>query len=120
MLNESVPFDPAEDLPLLSASGALDGNVAQFAQPRGPDLLRRNGPLDAWCALRARHGVWPYARVLEGPPEPLATVGGEAGVGDAVRGINFASQDYLSLAAHPPIADAALRALGEAGPHSAG
>lgn len=118
MLNESLPFDPAQDLPLLAASGALDGNVAQFAQPRGPDLLRRSAPLDAWCALRARHGVWPYARVLEGPPEPLATVGGESQA--PLRGINFASQDYLSLAAHPAIAEAALRALGEAGPHSAG
>jgi glycine C-acetyltransferase/8-amino-7-oxononanoate synthase len=117
--NESVPFDPGQDLALLAASGALDGNVAQFAQPRGPDLLRRSAPLEAWCSLRARHGVWPYARVLEGPPEPLANVGGVDGA-NLVRGINFASQDYLSLAAHPAVAEAALRALGEAGPHSAG
>ncbi|WP_312520082.1 aminotransferase class I/II-fold pyridoxal phosphate-dependent enzyme [Massilia sp.] len=118
MQNEFIPFDPARDPQALAASGALDGNVAQFAQPRGPDLLRRGAALDAWCNLRARHGVWPYARVLEGPPEPLATVA--AGDGPAQRGINFASQDYLSLAAHPAVAEAAQRALREAGPHSAG
>ncbi|MDN4038470.1 aminotransferase class I/II-fold pyridoxal phosphate-dependent enzyme [Massilia sp. YIM B02443] len=118
MHNELIPFDPARDPQALAASGALDGNVAQFAQPRGPDLLRRGAALDAWCTLRARHGVWPYARVLEGPPEPLATVAG--GDGPARRGINFASQDYLSLAAHPAVAEAAQRALREAGPHSAG
>lgn len=118
MQNEPIPFDPARDPAALASSGALDGNAAQFAQPRGPDLLRRAGALDAWCNLRARHGVWPYARVLEGPPEPLATVSN----GDAPgrRGINFASQDYLSLAAHPEVAEAAARALRDAGPHSAG
>ena len=118
MHNEPIPFDPTRDPAALAASGALDGNVAQFAQPRGPNLLRRGAALDAWCLLRARHGVWPYARVLEGPPEPLATVA--SGDGPARRGINFASQDYLSLAAHPAVAEAAQRALREAGPHSAG
>jgi len=38
----------------------------------------------------------------------------------STRGINFASQDYLSLASHPAVHDAAIRALHEAGPHSAG
>jgi len=74
VLNEPIPFDPARDLAALATSGALDGNVALFRQPRGPDLLRRTAPLDEWCALRMRHGVWPYARTLEGPPAPLATV----------------------------------------------
>lgn len=117
MQNESIPFDPARDPVTLGASGALDGNVAQFAQPRGPDLLRRGGALDDWCALRMRHGVWPYARVLESAPGPLAYV---ADGGPPARGINFASQDYLSLAAHPAVREAAGRALVDAGPHSAG
>jgi glycine C-acetyltransferase/8-amino-7-oxononanoate synthase len=116
--NESIPFDPARDPAALDDSGALEGNVAQFAQPRGPDLLRRAGALDAWVGLRMRHGVWPYARVLEGAPGPLASVAADGQ--PAVRGINFASQDYLSLAAHPAVLDAAQRALHEAGPHSAG
>ena len=118
MHNESIPFDPARDPDSLAASGALDGNVAQFAQPRGADLLRRGAALEAWCQLRARHGVWPYARVLEGPPEPLATVSDQQR--PARRGINFASQDYLGLASHPAVLDAAQAALRDAGPHSAG
>lgn len=113
MLNEPIPFDPAHDLDALAASGALGGNVALFRQPRGRDLLRRAAPLEAWCALRARHGVWPYGRTLDGPPAPLAIV-------ERRQGINFASQDYLSLAAHPAVIDAAMRVLAECGPHSAG
>ncbi|AWL07836.1 aminotransferase class I/II-fold pyridoxal phosphate-dependent enzyme [Massilia oculi] len=118
MQNESIPFDPVRDPAALGASGALDGNVAHFSQPRGPDLLRRGGALDAWVLLRARHGVWPYGRVLVGAPGPLARVADDGA--PPARGINFASQDYLSLAAHPAVHEAAQRALHDAGPHSAG
>ena len=113
MLNEPIPFDPAHDLDALAASGALGGNVALFRQPRGRDLLRRAAPLDDWCALRARPGVWPYGGTRDGPPAPLATV-------ERRQGINFASQDYLSLSAHPAVTDAAMRVMAECGPHSAG
>jgi len=116
--HEPIPFDPARDPAVLGASGALDGNVACYAQPRGPDLLRRAGALDAWVQLRARHGVWPYGRVLDGPPGPIASVAADGE--EPARGINFASQDYLSLAAHPAVHEAARRALHDAGPHSAG
>jgi glycine C-acetyltransferase len=116
--NESIPFDPARDPVTLGLSGALDGNAAQFAQPRGPDLLRRGTALDAWVGLRMQHGVWPYARVLGGAPGPVASVADNDA--PAARGINFASQDYLSLSAHPAVLDAAQRALRDAGPHSAG
>ena len=118
MLNEPIPFDPAHDLDALAASGALGGNVALFRQPRGPDLMRRAAPLEEWCALRTRHGVWPYARTLEGAPGPQAIVEGDGLA--AQQGINFASQDYLSLAGHPDVIDAAMRVLAECGPHSAG
>ncbi|QOY93100.1 aminotransferase class I/II-fold pyridoxal phosphate-dependent enzyme [Massilia sp. UMI-21] len=118
MLNEPIPFDPAHDLDALAASGALGGNVALFRQPRGPDLQRRSAALEQWCALRMRHGVWPYARILEGPPAALAVVEGDGLA--AAQGINFASQDYLSLATHPAVTEAAMRVLAECGPHSAG
>jgi len=39
--------------------------------------------------------------------------------GAVVEKINFGSQDYLGLASHPSIHDAAVRALNEYGPHSA-
>src|ERR1019366_5331942 len=74
--------------------------------------------LNKWRETRTRHGVWQYARSLEGPPHPIATICNESGV--KTRGINFASQDYLSLASHPSISEAATKALRDFGPHSAG
>ncbi|MFC5549980.1 aminotransferase class I/II-fold pyridoxal phosphate-dependent enzyme [Massilia aerilata] len=99
-------------------NGSLGGTAAQFAQPRGADLLRRTEPVEAWHKARSADGLWQYARSLDGAPHPIASIRDEAGNG--ARGINFASQDYLSLASHPQVADAAARALREAGPHSAG
>ncbi|KQQ97618.1 8-amino-7-oxononanoate synthase [Massilia sp. Leaf139] len=105
----------------LEVSGALRGSVAQFAQPRGANLLRRTEALDAWCRLRTTHGVWQYARAIDGAPTPESSVHEEGELpGTGTRGINFASQDYLSLASHPTVREAAQAALVEAGPHSAG
>jgi len=118
---ETLHFERAGDIAQLVDCGALRGNVAQFAQPRGPDLVKRTEALDAWCALRAAHGVWQYARAVDGAPGPEARVREEGGVvAEAAPGVNFASQDYLSLASHPAVREAAQRALLEAGPHSAG
>jgi 7-keto-8-aminopelargonate synthetase-like enzyme len=108
----------AHEVDAMLAGGALSGTAAQFAQPRGADLLRRTEGVEAWHAARSSHGLWQYARALEGAPHPIASIRDEAGLG--ARGINFASQDYLSLASHPAIAEAAARALKDAGPHSAG
>jgi glycine C-acetyltransferase/8-amino-7-oxononanoate synthase len=108
---ETIVFEGAGDVAALLACGALRGSVAGFAQPRGPDLMRRIEPLDDWCALRAAYGVgvWQNARALDG-----------AAFSTATRGVNFASSDYLSLAAHPAVREAAAGALQDAGPHSAG
>jgi glycine C-acetyltransferase/8-amino-7-oxononanoate synthase len=118
---ETIVFEGAGDVAALLACGALRGSVAGFAQPRGPDLVRRIKPLDDWCALRATHGLWQHARALDGAPAPEACVREEgAGSSTATRGVNFASSDYLSLAAHPAVREAASGALLDAGPHSAG
>jgi glycine C-acetyltransferase len=114
---ESNPAWDAE-IDAMLASGALAGTAAQYSQPRGADLLKRTEALEAWRATRSAHGVWQYSRSLEGAPHPIASIQDEVGIG--ARGINFASQDYLSLASHPAITEAAQRALHDAGPHSAG
>lgn len=108
----------AREVDAMLANGSLEGTAAQFAQPRGADLLRRTEAVEAWHDARSKDGLWQYARSLEGAPYPIASIRDEAGTG--ARGINFASQDYLSLASHPQVAEAAARALREAGPHSAG
>jgi 7-keto-8-aminopelargonate synthetase-like enzyme len=107
-----------QEVDAMLAAGALEGNAAQFAQPRGADLLGRVDAVEAWHASRSAHGVWQYTRALEGAPHPIASIRDEAGVG--ARGVNLASQDYLSLASHPAVAEAAARALRDCGPHSAG
>ena len=108
----------ARQVDTMLANGSLGGTAAQFAQPRGADLLRRTEPVEAWHDARSADGLWQYARSLDGAPHPIASIRDESGAG--ARGINFASQDYLSLASHPQVTDAAARALREAGPHSAG
>lgn len=108
----------ASQVDAMLANGSLEGTAAQFAQPRGADLLRRTEAVEAWHDARSKDGLWQYARSLDGAPYPIASIRDEAGVG--ARGINFASQDYLSLASHPQVAEAAARALRDAGPHSAG
>jgi 7-keto-8-aminopelargonate synthetase-like enzyme len=127
MHSEAVPQDDddaladaelARQVDAMLANGSLEGTAAQFSQPRGADLLRRTASVEAWHDARAKDGLWQYARSLEGAPYPIASIRDEAGIG--ARGINFASQDYLSLASHPQVAEAAARALREAGPHSAG
>lgn len=113
---------PAQDLEreveAMLAGGALLGSAAQFAQPRGADILARTAALEEWHKRRSAHRLWQYSRSLEGAPLPIASIRDEAGQG--ARGINFASQDYLSLASHPAVSEAATRALRDAGPHSAG
>jgi 7-keto-8-aminopelargonate synthetase-like enzyme len=129
MLHYAMPPEGGEDqfdadaelamqVEAMLAGGALAGSAAQFAQPRGADLLGRTAQVEAWHDARAAHGLWQYTRSLEGAPLPIASIRDEAGLG--ARGINFASQDYLSLASHPQVAEAAARALRDAGPHSAG
>ncbi|MGO4475843.1 aminotransferase class I/II-fold pyridoxal phosphate-dependent enzyme [Massilia sp. 2TAF26] len=108
----------ARQVDAMLENGSLGGTAAQFAQPRGADLLRRTEPVEAWHNARSADGLWQYARSLDGAPHPIASIRDESGNG--ARGINFASQDYLSLASHPQVADAAARALRDAGPHSAG
>jgi len=117
-----APAEPVSGLDAevdaMLAGGALAGSAVQFSQPRGADLIRRIEAIEHWHAARSAHGVWQYARSLDAAPHPLASIRDESG--QSARGLNFASQDYLSLASHPAVAEAAGRALRDYGPHSAG
>ena len=97
---------------------ALSGSMRDFRVPRGPDALARVGDFFSWQDERRRQGVWPFSRaVVTGPG---ATVSAEDDAGRAMQGVNFASQDYLSLAAHPHIRAVAIEAIETYGVHSAG
>ncbi|WP_201773135.1 aminotransferase class I/II-fold pyridoxal phosphate-dependent enzyme [Gemmatirosa kalamazoonensis] len=69
-------------------------------------------------ARREAH-VWPYARAVTSAPG--TTTHAEAETQSAIRyGLNFATQDYLSLASHPSVQEAAMEALRRYGVHSGG
>lgn len=96
----------------------LRGSFAEFARPSGPDLVARTSNIVPWIAARRDAGVWPYARAAASAPG--TTTHAEAESFQMREGINFASQDYLSLAAHPAVHEAAAQALRHYGVHSAG
>src|SRR5690349_5459629 len=100
----------------LAQGNALSKSVAHFARPSGPNLLSRTETFLRWLDGRRAADVWPYSRSITGAPGPVTQVRNEAG--RAVEGTNFASTDYLGLATHPAIRDAAMDAIQQYGPHS--
>jgi glycine C-acetyltransferase len=97
---------------------SLQKSVAHFANPHGADLLARTEPFGRWIESREQAGVYPYSRALAGPPSTRCVILGSRG--ERWTGINFASQDYLSLSSHPAVSEAAVKAVRDYGPHSAG
>ncbi|GJG89264.1 hypothetical protein tb265_44450 [Gemmatimonadetes bacterium T265] len=121
----SVGLPAATPAPLPSGvPGGVDplrGSFAEFARPSGPDLVARTAPIVPWIAARQAAEVWPYARAVAGPVGPVAGAEAERGVDGPVReGLNFATQDYLSLASHPSVHEAAMAAIRRYGVHSGG
>jgi 7-keto-8-aminopelargonate synthetase-like enzyme len=106
--------DGTETVPLET----LTGSLREYREPRGRDLLTRVEPFYDWQDLRRQFGYWPYSKSTEEAPTAVCTAKDDAG--HSFRGVNFASQDYLSLSSHPAIKDAAKNAIDEYGVHSAG
>jgi len=96
----------------------LQRGVPHFARPRGTDMLARTQPFFEWQDNRRRSGLWPYARSLDSAPAPEAHIRSDDG--RRFAGVNFASQDYLGLTAHPAVREAGIAAIREHGPHSSG
>jgi len=97
---------------------ALSGSVRDFKAPSGTDLLERISGFFAWQDLRRAHNLWPYAKSTATAPKTHCSA--KTDRGDDIHGVNFASQDYLSLASHPEIKEAAIKAVHDYGVHSAG
>src|SRR5271155_5549965 len=102
----------------ISPDEALRGSLREYREPHGADLFARVEDFFRWQDLRRRHGYWPYSKSTEEAPQPVCTAKDDAG--RSFRGVNFASQDYLSLASHPEIKASAKEAIDEYGVHSAG
>ncbi|AUP79297.1 aminotransferase class I/II-fold pyridoxal phosphate-dependent enzyme [Flavivirga eckloniae] len=97
---------------------SLNRTCVDFGIPIGPNILKRVDDYYEWYNARNDCNTWQYARTLKSFP------GTNASMFDAnerhIDGINFASQDYLSMGSHPKVMKAAKEALEKYGPHSAG
>ena len=99
-------------------ASALGGSLRDYRAPGGTDLIARADGFFKWQDLRRANGLWPYARSTSSAPKTHCTALTDDGV--SIDGVNFASQDYLSLSSHPAIKAAAMQAVAEYGVHSAG
>ncbi len=97
---------------------ALTGSMRDFRVPAGADLLSRIEGFYKWQNARRSSGVWPFSRATEAGVGAEVTAKNDSG--QAMKGVNFASQDYLSLSAHPAIKAVARETLERYGVHSAG
>jgi glycine C-acetyltransferase len=97
---------------------ALTGSMRDFRIIEGNNIVSRVEKFFAWQDTRRRSGLWPFSRATEGGPGAVCSARDDRGV--PMRGVNFASQDYLSLSSHPSIIETAKRVIDETGVHSAG
>lgn len=97
---------------------ALTGSMRDFRVPSGANLERRVGNFFKWQNLRRQNGVWPFSRATDFGPRTEVVAADDRGIG--MQGVNFASQDYLSMSSHPEIKQTALDAIERYGVHSAG
>src|SRR3982075_3896422 len=97
---------------------ALTGSMRDFRVPGGADLLRRTEGFFKWQDLRRKNSLWPFSRATEDGPGTVCQAQDDSG--NRMRGVNFASQDYLSLSSHPAVKSAAKETIDRCGVHSAG
>jgi len=109
---------PLSTIPKRAPIDPLRGSVAEFARPSGPDLMARTAAILPWIAARREAEVWPYARAAGAGPGATTLAEGETF--QMREGLNFASQDYLSLSSHPAVHEAAASAVRRYGVHSGG
>ncbi|UYW29493.1 aminotransferase class I/II-fold pyridoxal phosphate-dependent enzyme [Methylorubrum extorquens] len=97
---------------------ALRGSVTEFYNNKEANLVDRWHELGEWFEARNRASVDPYQKYSCGPILPVTR--GSYRDGRPFEGVNFASQDYLSLSSHAAIKNAVITAMNDYGLHSAG
>ena len=97
---------------------ALTGSMRDFREPHGSDLIARVEGFYRWQDLRRLYGLWPYSKSTEEAPLSVCAAKDDSGL--HFRGLNFATQDYLSLSSDPEIKEVAKAVIEEYGVHSAG
>ncbi len=99
-------------------NAALTGSLRDYREPRGTDLVGRVDPFFAWQDARRQVNLWPYSKSIDTAPTTSCSARDDTGV--EIVGVNFASQDYMSLSSHPEIKEVARKAIENFGVHSAG
>jgi len=99
-------------------AAALSGSMRDFRVPKGSDLLARVSGFYEWQDARRQNGVWPFSRSTQSGPTAYCAAQDDRG--QMMTGVNFASQDYLSLSSHEAIKATAAEAVQKYGVHSAG
>ena len=97
---------------------ALSGSMRDFRYLPGSNLLGRVEAFYEWQETRRAAGVWPLGRSTEQGAFSRCTA--RTDEGELFQGVNFASQDYLSLNSHPDVLEVALETMRQYGVHSAG
>jgi len=92
--------------------------MRDFRYPRGTDLQDRIEGFYKWQNLRRQQGLWPFSRSTDDGPSTVCAARDDSG--QKIQGVNFASQDYLSMSAHPEIKKVAQEVIEVFGVHSAG
>ena len=80
--------------------------------------MTRTAAILPWIAARCEAEVWPFGRAVSAAPGAITVA--EAEASHVREGLNFATQDYLSLGSHPAVKHAAEEALRRYGVHSGG
>ncbi len=115
MFRDTPLSDSATDLADIQS---LQGNNRDYKDPIGSALLERTQGFHDWQEGRRQSGYWPYSRSLESAPGINTRIRDCRGLPQT--GVNFASQDYLSLATSNEIKAVAIEAINAFGVHSAG
>jgi len=100
------------------AAQALTGSMRDFRVQSGADIAERGDAFFAWQNNRRVNGLWPFSRSTEAGPGAVCAAADDRG--NAIHGVNFASQDYLSMSSHPAIKETAMETIKTYGVHSAG
>lgn len=96
----------------------LDGVTTDFIDLDQRDLVKRWNPHRDWLEGRLANGIDPYSKFTSSHIATECQSGTRNG--KSIQGVNFGSQEYLNLASHPAVHDAAKRAIATYGVHSAG
>jgi glycine C-acetyltransferase len=92
--------------------------MRDFRYLPGANLLDRVRAFYEWQEIRRAAGLWPLGRSTE--QGAFSRCVARSDDGELFEGVNFASQDYLSLNSHPAILETGIEAMRRFGVHSAG